>query len=235
VEDEFLPDEFVLDANEDVPAPLSARARAAEVYFAGPSDPPPSTMRSVHGARSPARRIQYPLIAFALMAVGGVAILLHNADAPDEPVEAASVPVVHSALDQPRHEVPVAASALTASTASLAPTAPSGVASVENAAPLAPAPLAPAPSDSAVSGDNEAAAGVAKRAAQAALEDGLTAQAVYAGERSVALDPGDAEAWLILGAAYQQRRAWADARRCFKSCVDQATHGPRGECAALLR
>ena len=49
------------------------------------------------------------------------------------------------------------------------------------------------------------------------------------------LDPTDAEGWLILGAAYLQRAAPQDAKRCFASCVKEATRGPRGECAALLR
>jgi tetratricopeptide (TPR) repeat protein len=75
----------------------------------------------------------------------------------------------------------------------------------------------------------------AKHASQQALEKGRTAQAIEAGERSVELDPGDAEAWLILGAAYDQRGAYAKARACFQKCVDQASHGPKGECAALLR
>jgi hypothetical protein len=75
----------------------------------------------------------------------------------------------------------------------------------------------------------------AKHASQVALEKGRTADAIEAGERSVALDPGDAEAWLILGAAYDQRGTYAKGRACFQSCVDLATRGPRGECAALLR
>jgi cytochrome c-type biogenesis protein CcmH/NrfG len=53
--------------------------------------------------------------------------------------------------------------------------------------------------------------------------------------RSNALDATDAEGWLILGAAYLQRGSFKDARRCFASCAKEATHGPRGECSALLR
>jgi hypothetical protein len=75
----------------------------------------------------------------------------------------------------------------------------------------------------------------AKQAAQLALDHGKASLAIDQGERSVALDPSDAEAWLILGAAYLQRGRYADARRCFKSCVHDADHGPRAECAALLR
>jgi hypothetical protein len=80
-----------------------------------------------------------------------------------------------------------------------------------------------------------AAALTAKRQSQRALESGKLADAVEAGERAVALDPSDAESWLILGAAYQSRGATADARRCFSSCVRLGKRGPRGECAAMLR
>jgi Flp pilus assembly protein TadD len=79
------------------------------------------------------------------------------------------------------------------------------------------------------------AAREAKKTAQRALDRGKVAEAIEAGERSVSLDPTDGDAWLLLGAAYQQRGATADARRCFSSCVRQGTRGPRGECAALLR
>jgi hypothetical protein len=70
-----------------------------------------------------------------------------------------------------------------------------------------------------------------KRASQRALERGKTGDSIAAGERSVALDPGDAEAWLILGAAYQQKGDLTNMRRAFKSCLEQATRGPKGECA----
>jgi Flp pilus assembly protein TadD len=59
--------------------------------------------------------------------------------------------------------------------------------------------------------------------------------AIEQGERSVALDTADAETWLILGAAYMQRGKYAQARRCFSSCVQLAQRGARSECAALLR
>jgi Flp pilus assembly protein TadD len=59
--------------------------------------------------------------------------------------------------------------------------------------------------------------------------------AIEAGERSVQLDPTDGEAWLILGAAYQTKGDAKEARRCYKSCVEQGKRGPRNECAAMLR
>jgi cytochrome c-type biogenesis protein CcmH/NrfG len=73
----------------------------------------------------------------------------------------------------------------------------------------------------------------AKRASQRSLERGDAKASIEAGEQSVALDPSDAEAWLILGAAYQARGAYSEGRRCFSTCARVAKRGPRGECGAL--
>ena len=75
----------------------------------------------------------------------------------------------------------------------------------------------------------------AKRDALIALEARRLPQAIAAGERAVALDPSDGEAWLIVGAAYQEFGQMAEARRCYRACVTQGKHDPRGECAAMLR
>ncbi len=74
-----------------------------------------------------------------------------------------------------------------------------------------------------------------KNASRNALEAGKNVKAIEAGERSVALDPTDAEAWLILGAAYQTKGNNAEAKRCFKSCLTEGKRGPKGECAAMAR
>jgi hypothetical protein len=74
-----------------------------------------------------------------------------------------------------------------------------------------------------------------KKAARQALERSAFGKAIEAGERSVAQDPTDGEAWLILGAAYQEKGKHADARRCFGECVKQGKRGPIGECRAMLR
>ncbi|HEV3190050.1 MAG TPA: hypothetical protein VGY54_06110 [Polyangiaceae bacterium] len=74
-----------------------------------------------------------------------------------------------------------------------------------------------------------------KKASQLALEQGRTAASIEAGEHAVQLDPLDADAWLILGAAYQQKGALAEARRCYKACVQRGQRGDRRECFALLR
>jgi hypothetical protein len=74
-----------------------------------------------------------------------------------------------------------------------------------------------------------------KQGSQQALEKGKLSLSIDLGERAVALDPTDGDTWLILGAAYMQRRDMKNARRCFSSCVTQATSGQRKECAAMLR
>jgi hypothetical protein len=86
---------------------------------------------------------------------------------------------------------------------------------------------------SVAAGPGEAAA--AREVARKELSRGHAKQSIEAGERAVALDPTDGEAWLVLGAAYQQRGAIADARRCYKACLSQGKRGPRGECSAMLR
>ncbi len=78
-------------------------------------------------------------------------------------------------------------------------------------------------------------AGQEKAAARQALESGRAGVAIEAGERSVALDPTDGEAWLLLGAAYQEKGKTGDARRCFNSCLKQGKKGPIGECRQMLQ
>jgi tetratricopeptide (TPR) repeat protein len=108
------------------------------------------------------------------------------------------------------------------------------------AAPTAaPAPAASASAESEPAAAPEeldpAQAAKEKNASRVALERGRLGAAIEAGERSVTLDPTDGEAWLILGAAYQEKGNAKDARRCYKACVEQSKRGPRNECAAMLR
>lgn len=98
-----------------------------------------------------------------------------------------------------------------------------------SAAPPAAASVTDAPAKSALSALEE------KKDASRLLERGKTKDAIAAGERSVALDPTDGEAWLVLGAAYQQIGKNADARRCFTSCTKEGKHGPISECREMLR
>jgi Flp pilus assembly protein TadD len=118
------------------------------------------------------------------------------------------------------------AAAVAASAPAAVPTpapvaAPSATDTAPAAAADAPAPTEPDPK----------AAAKEKHASQLALERGKAAEAIEAGERSVALDPSDAEAWLILGAAYQEKGDLANARKSFKSCLTEGKRGPKWECA----
>ncbi len=73
-----------------------------------------------------------------------------------------------------------------------------------------------------------------KQAAKAALERGANATAIQAGERSVALDPSDGEAWLVLGGAYQAMGNASQAKRCYSACVNQGKKGPISDCKDML-
>jgi hypothetical protein len=74
-----------------------------------------------------------------------------------------------------------------------------------------------------------------KRDARSLLERYNAKDAIEAAERSVALDPTDGDAWLILGAAYQEVGQLDGARRAFQACLKQAKRGPVGECRAMLQ
>jgi hypothetical protein len=73
-----------------------------------------------------------------------------------------------------------------------------------------------------------------KQAAKAALERGANAVAIQAGERSVALDPSDGEAWLVLGGAYQAMGQNGQAKRCYTACTTQGKKGPLSDCKDML-
>jgi hypothetical protein len=66
------------------------------------------------------------------------------------------------------------------------------------------------------------------------LEHGKAKDAIEAGARSVALDPTDAEAWLILGSAQQEAGHWKEGRESYTQCVKQAKVGPIAECRMML-
>jgi len=227
MDNDFLPDEFVLD---DVPDP----GHAPTIVFAGPSDPPPVLHPPPARPRGRANDRLYFVIGagfFAAAAVLAVTLRTRRA-APASEVEAVFVvdspPVVNAPVVRHASPGPSAAS-LAPPSESLAVAPPSE--GLALAAPTASTPDAGADAD----GEAMEEATQAKQDAEKALEKGHAAQAIEAGERSVALDPTDAEAWLILGAGYDQRGAFAQARRCFATCAKVATRGPRRECAALLR
>lgn len=119
--------------------------------------------------------------------------------------------------------------------------APPAAAQPVAAAPVAPAPPkaedVPHPDDVTIPVKEEPKvdAKAEKRAAQRSLESGKVGDAIEHASASVKADETDAEAWLLLGASYQEKGQLAKAREAFVSCTKVSTHGPKGECAAMLR
>jgi hypothetical protein len=152
------------------------------------------------------------------------------------PAVAADLPSPPAAVEAPPGAA-VAAAAVAAPPAAADIPAPAEAPAPPTVAADLPAAANPAPPADAteIPAQSKQAAGNAKKEALRALERGRVAESIEAGEQSVALDPGDADAWLVLGAAYQQQGRSVEARRCFTTCAAHAQRGPRGECRALLR
>ena len=156
------------------------------------------------------------------------------AAAPSEPAAPAVDPAVASAAPAEAADVPAIANPAVPADVAAAPSPPVAVDPPAAADP----PAAPAATSTPATPPDAQSAAEAKKArndAERALDRGHVAESIEAGEQSVALDPTDADAWLILGAAYQKQGHFADARRCFSHCVPEARRGPRWECSALLR
>jgi cytochrome c-type biogenesis protein CcmH/NrfG len=205
--EEFVPDEFVLD---DV-APDSS------VGFAGPSDAPPphpavqqpvtASWRPRERATRRTKTTRLGWIATALAAIFGLVAITRLGLIAATHSEAPQAAVMAAPLDPPAMLPPAMSSS--------------------------PEPSVP-PSVTTEAADAVDAVDL-KHRAQQALEKGKLAAALDLGQQAVDADPSDAESWLILGATYLQRAKYKDARKCFSSCVDQATQGPVSECKALLR
>ena len=226
MDDDFLPDEFVLD---DVPD----EGHAPTVVFAGPSDPPPVQHPPPARTPRPANDRLYIVIGATLFSASALlaALLVARRTPPAQEVEGVFV------VESPVVDVPVQRrGSPTASAESIALPSEKTAVPVPSESPAATL-SATAPGEAGADVESEAMdpAAQAKGEAESALEKGHALLAIEAGERAVALDPTDAEAWLILGAGYDQRGAYAQARRCFATCSKVATRGPRRECAALLR
>jgi cytochrome c-type biogenesis protein CcmH/NrfG len=87
----------------------------------------------------------------------------------------------------------------------------------------------------AASASGDRTASEERELARRALERGKMREAIGAAERSTALDPSDAEAWLILGAAKQEIGHGSEALAAFRSCTKVAKKGPVSECRSMLR
>lgn len=69
--------------------------------------------------------------------------------------------------------------------------------------------------------------------ASRALSSGATARAVELARQAVAANPGNADAWLTLGAAYQASGNPTAARDAYRSCMAQAHSANLSECRVL--
>jgi Flp pilus assembly protein TadD len=69
--------------------------------------------------------------------------------------------------------------------------------------------------------------------ASRALAKGDTARAIELARAAVASNPGNADAWLTLGAAYQASGNAAAARDAYRSCSAQARTANVTECRVL--
>jgi hypothetical protein len=232
---------------EDYPP---VRDDAASRFFAKPEDAArPEPVFPVEDTRhsrfhSPAAKERQRYLAryvTGAVAVSGViclaAFVRLAAAAPDLPrasaiapaaIAEATPPVANPATSQPASPPEVAADPAPALAQEPAPehaSAPARESAPAAAHEASPAVESPAPS-----------AADSKQAAMRALEHGKWNVAIAAAEQSVRLDASDAEAWLILGGAYQERGSNVAAHRAYVSCSKQArpSHA-RSECESLAK
>jgi hypothetical protein len=187
------------------------------------------------GAVDPARRgvflryVYFAMGACALVAVFAIARAAMSkrpapppatAASPSEPAASAAAVVAAAA--------PSASSAPAASASAAPETVASASASGSASASAAAEP-------SAVPDEPEKSAKEEREDARRLLEKGKTQDAIMAALRSTSLDPEDADAWLLLGGAYQTAGKSADARAAYSSCAKQAKRGELRECRLMLR
>jgi hypothetical protein len=118
-----------------------------------------------------------------------------------------------------------------AAAAQMTSTAPA--AKVTEAAPVAVDPP-PAPAAEEEPTAPLKSASEEREDARKALELGKQQDAIDAAQRSITVDPTDAEAWLILGAAQLDLGHRAEAHDAFVQCSKQAKTGNTYECGAML-
>jgi hypothetical protein len=152
------------------------------------------------------------VVAFSVALCIAAFVRSATGGSPSAAAPSPTAPPVVAAADLPRvapFQIPAAEVAATP-----APTPP--------VAPAAVAEVAPIP------------ARASREEARHALDRGAAEAAIAAGLHSVELDPTDADAWLILGAAYQLAGKGPEARSAFYSCSKLAKRGDVRECRALV-
>jgi hypothetical protein len=223
---------------------LHAHAREL-LHDEEPHDPRASQKMTVAVRARRARFAKYVQFAVAFCAVVCVMALVRlvvaRVRAPEAEARAEVAQIAHAAAavaQPPVQAEPSPAPAALAPADKPAEPAPSSAPQATPGAAAAPAPAAaaaPSPDTAAAPEPTGKTALQEKNDARKALERGKLADAIEAGERSIALDPTDADAYLLTGAAYLEKGKHADARRIFQACVKEAKKGPRGECGAMLR
>ena len=169
--------------------------------------------------------------AIVCLAAVGRSAMHGRADAPAPPAAAPQAIAAEKAPVMPKAAEPTAAAAPPAATP------PVEEAKKEAAPAPAAEPAADATNAAAAEPAKEEITGDAKeelKKSRKALERGRAADAIAAGEKSVALDATDGEAWLILGAAYQEKGDLTNAQRCYRACLKEGKTGPRHECQKML-
>ena len=219
------------------PAETSFDDHAVDFFRKGDTEPVPAPLEVDDGddvdtarARSVRRRSfsRHVMVVVALSAVLCIAGFVRSgtsASAAQRGTNAVTLtPFVVASAATPLPSAPAIESAPPAPATEVAPAAPAEV------APPAPAPAASADAPAQVS---PVEARAAREDARRALDRGAVAAAIAAGTSSVELDPTDADAWLILGAAYQVAGKSAEARDAFASCRKLAKRGDVSECRAF--
>ena len=130
-------------------------------------------------------------------------------------------------------ESPIAGGTLpVAAVRAVAAATPSPVAAADPAVPSLP-PVTASPGEQPLETPRAAAGSSLAMQANRALAAGATGRAMDLARQAVSANPGDANAWLILGAASQASGNVSAAHEAYLSCIAQA-HGPNvNDCRAL--
>jgi cytochrome c-type biogenesis protein CcmH/NrfG len=99
-----------------------------------------------------------------------------------------------------------------------------------------PARAAPPPAEAPLTAPDKSpgpGGGALLAQASRALRDGSLVRAVELSREAVNASPGNADAWLTLGAAYQATGNAAAAREAYRSCIEKAKTANVGECRVL--
>ncbi len=186
------------------------------------------------------RYVMWAVLAFALLGGGG---LYRYATRPAEEHPAPATTTSHAppAPSATAAMAPASQNGAVAPSGSVPPSLDAGPPSSNDAATATATADASAPSPAASGDDAELTpeertkrAKAEKAKAQGALDRGAVQAAIDAGERSVALDETDGEAWLLLGAAYQEKGRLSDAQRAYQACTQKGKRGPIRDCAAMI-